>query len=178
VRRARDRVQAQKWRPCRTIPTRRCIVTVDQPLDRHPSVAVGVMLPVLTVAAPDDLPDAVEVLDSDQDGYVLARGYQSRHGAERAKIVAQLGQDVLIATAEVVGHQIAIVVQGVIEGIDKQQIPAHPGAGDGTCFDIETVELKFGVTATLGTGKLIEAFLTASGEATVEVALTLRRGRG
>ena len=76
-----------------------------------------------------------------------------------------------------------MVVAGVIAGIER---PPEAGgvasaAGNGGnspintgSFAIEELELTFGVKAALGAGQAVAAFLTASGEATVEVKLTLK----
>ena len=41
-----------------------------------------------------------------------------------------------------------------------------------------SLDIKFGVKATRGAGRVIEAFLTAIGEATVEIAVKLTRPVG
>jgi hypothetical protein len=70
------------------------------------------------------------------------------------------------------------VVASVVRGIDKQSPSLGSGAADTGSFSIGDMELKFGVKAVLGTGKAIEALLTAAGEATVEVTLKLQRQVG
>jgi hypothetical protein len=86
-----------------------------------------------------------------------------------------LGQDVLQVAAQAVGQEIALVVGGVVSGIERQ-CPAGQAISARTgSFNIDEVELVFGVKAVLGAGKAVEAFFTASGEATVAVKLVLRQ---
>src|SRR5215475_10975272 len=119
-------------------------------------------------------PDELEE-DLDETGHAPAWGRRGRHVAAAGSRVAQLGQDVLRAAAEAVGREIALVVGGVISGIEQPRDGASSGGVQTGSFAIDDVELKFGVKATLGAGKAVEAFFTASGEATVEVTLTLRQ---
>ncbi|GAA3938252.1 hypothetical protein [Actinoplanes auranticolor] len=112
-------------------------------------------------------------LDGDEElleeGHVPAAGYRGRHTIKSDNRVVQLGNDVLRAAAEAVGGEVALVLDGVLAGIERRT-PAAQRA-----FAIEDLELKFGVKATLGAGKAVEALLTATGEATVEVTLKLRQ---
>ena len=108
--------------------------------------------------------------DLDETGHAPAAGYRGEHRNTVGRRVALAGEDVLRAAAEAVGREVASVVAGVVRGIE-QRGPAATGGS----FDVGDVELKFGVKATLGAGKAIEALLTATGEATVEVTLQLRQ---
>jgi hypothetical protein len=114
--------------------------------------------------------------DLDDTGHAPAAGQRGQHRRSRGDRMTALGEDVLKAAAEAVGNEVALVVAGVVGGIDKRTA-ARPGRSvlDTGSFDIGDLELKFGVKAVLGSGKAVEALLTASGEATVEVTLTLRR---
>lgn len=129
-------------------------VVVAEPVD----ITVGVLL-----APSTSLSDSEPV---DDDGYAPAMG--SRGAGKR---VAEMGHNVLHAAAEAIGREIGLVVGGVVAGIEQ-----HDGkAVQAGSFGIDDVVLKFGIKATIGAGKAIEAFFTASGEATVEVSLTLRK---
>lgn len=149
---------------------------MQTPLDavESPEIRVGVLLApsegVLTPAGPvvDDLDETDEL---DETGHAEAWGRRGRHAAPR-RSVAVLGQDVLRAAAEAVGREVAVVVSGVVDGLEHPGGAAGPATGS---FDIDALDLKFGVKATIGAGKAVEALLSASGEATVEVTLTLRR---
>src|ERR1700683_2766370 len=111
----------------------------------------------------------------DETGHAPATGRRGRHRGDSGNRVAELGEDVLRAAAEAVGREVALVVASVVTGMTSQV----PGLGGGTSgtgeLEIGDMELKFGVKAMLGTGKVEEALLTASGEATVEVTLKLAR---
>ncbi|MEV0128594.1 hypothetical protein AB0H83_09005 [Dactylosporangium sp. NPDC050688] len=158
---------------------------METPLDavESPEIRVGVLL-----APPDGVlmpsgpagpivwePEETDETDElDETGHAQAWGRRGRHAAPR-RSVAVLGQDVLRAAAEAVGREVAVVVSGVVNGLEH---PAAPGGAAGPptgSFDIDALDLKFGVKATVGAGKAVEALLSASSEATVEVTLTLRR---
>ena len=143
--------------------------TVAEPVD----IQVGVLLATSQPARADD---ADGDGDLDDPGYAPAFGNRGRRRtAEQDNRVAQLGQDVLRAAAEAIGREINLVVGGVISGLEQRVDGTHAAAVGDASLGIEEVALKFGVKATLGVGKAIEAFFTASGEATVEVTLTLRQ---
>jgi hypothetical protein len=144
--------------------------TVQEPVDEPLDIRVGVLL---TESAPVDS-------DADQDldgtGHEQAWGNRGRHVAARDGRVALLGREVLRAAAEAVGREVAFVVSGVVAGIEHPDPLASGRSRVQTgSFAIDNLEMTFGVKATLGAGKAVEAFLTASGEATVQVKLTLRQ---
>ncbi|MGH3913093.1 MAG: hypothetical protein ACRDTC_06745 [Pseudonocardiaceae bacterium] len=99
----------------------------------------------------------------------------SRHRAPRegwgAARVAQLGQDALTASARLVGEQVGMVVRETLAGMERAELAAATAAGLRT----SSVQLSFGVKLTGGTGKVIEAVVTAGGEASVQVVVTLDR---
>lgn len=129
-------------------------VVAPEPVD----IALGVLLPPSTSVSGS--------ASVDDDGYGEAIG-----GRGARKHVAEMGYGVLRAAAEAIGREIGFVVGGVVAGIEQ-----HDGkALQAESFGIDDVVLKFGIKATIGAGKAIEALFTASGEATVEVSLTLRR---
>lgn len=110
----------------------------------------------------------------DETGHAPASGYRGEHRAALGRRVAVVGDEMLRAAATVVGHEVATVLTGVVAGLEQRA-----GVGDAPVragsFDVGDVELKFGVKAVLGAGKAVEALLTASGEATVEVTVKLRQ---
>ncbi|GAA4263096.1 hypothetical protein [Dactylosporangium darangshiense] len=133
-------------------------------------VRVGVLLEEATPVG-DDLDEL------DETGHVPASGYRGEHRAGTARRIAVLGDQALRTAATAVGLEVATVLTGVVAGIVRR---AGADAADGATvragsFDIGDVELKFGVKAVLGAGKAVEALLTATGEATVEVTVKLKQ---
>ena len=63
---------------------------------------------------------------------------------------------------------------GVVSKVEQ----ADGEDSQGSRFEINCVELTFGVTVTMGTGKAVEAFFSANGEATVEVKLVMKSRKG
>ncbi|WP_189329829.1 hypothetical protein [Actinoplanes ianthinogenes] len=135
---------------------------MSQNVEGAPEIRIGVFL------AESGSPEHEVDIETDFDeGHVPAFGYKGRHSIDVSTRVVQLGNDVLRTAAEAVGREVALVVDGVVAGIEER----YPA--DSKNFTIGDLELKFGVKATLGAGKAIEALLTASSEATVEVTLKL-----
>lgn len=125
-------------------------------------ISLGVLLEEASMIGSVDARD-----DLDETGHVPAAG---RHRFTTGNRVVEIGETALRAAAVAVGREVGVVVAGVVGGIEG---PTE-GSFDGS-FAIDNLELKFGVKAVLGTGKAIEALLTASGEATVEVTLKLQK---
>lgn len=125
-------------------------------------VRLGVLLDEVAPAAPE----SVEELDD--TGHVPASGYRGAHREGFRRRVVVVSDEVLRAAATAVGREVAEVVSGVVAGLEEKV----PRVGS---FDVGDVELKFGVKAVLGAGKAVEALLSASGEATVEVTVKLRQ---
>jgi hypothetical protein len=110
-------------------------------------------------------------------GHTEARGYRGDHVGGHDSRVTKLGQDILQATARAVGAEVAAVLAGVVAGIESS-VPMAPRANGGTgALVIESLELNFGIKATLGVGPAVTALLTAAGEATVDVKVTLSNTR-
>jgi hypothetical protein len=110
----------------------------------------------------------------DETGHAPASGYRGEHRAGLGRRVAVVGDEVLRVAATAVGHEVATVLTGVVAGIEQRAGASGAPVRAGS-FDVGDVELKFGVKAVLGAGKAVEALLTASGEATVEVTVKLRQ---
>lgn len=109
--------------------------------------------------------------DRDGDDYKEALGQRGRHIRGSSGVVdhvAVLGRDVLEAAARGVGEQISIVAENVL-----QQLSEGEGAKAGT-YTADKVDLTFGVKCVLGAGKAIEAFLSASSEATLQVTVSFK----
>ena len=132
-----------------------------------PEARVGVELFVSTAldAEPAEEPD---------EEYAPASG---RHRAPRqgwvwrVSRVTQLGQDALTASARLVGEQVGMMVRETLAGMERVELGHATAAG----LRASSVELSFGVKLSAGAGKAIEAVVTAGGEASVQVVVTLDR---
>lgn len=137
-----------------------------------PEIHVGVLLDECVLPPQGDGPA----------GHTEARGYRGDHVGGHDSRVAKLGRDILQATAQAVGTEVAAVLAGVVAGIERS-VPVDSRADDvgvsggvalsGGGFMIDGLELTFGIKATLGAGPAVAALLTAAGEATVNVKVIL-----
>lgn len=115
--------------------------------------------------------DLGEGPDADDD-YAPASGTdRSSWRRGRAARVTQVGQDALNAAARLVGQQVGTVVREALAGMDGADLAQATAAG----LQASSVQLTFGVKLTAGAGKVIEAIVTAGGEASVQVVVTLNR---
>ncbi|WP_380126824.1 hypothetical protein [Dactylosporangium cerinum] len=110
----------------------------------------------------------------EEGGDVPASGRRGTHRSTAGSRLVRAGEDALRVTAHAIGREVATVVAGVMNGIDGDPLLGSAGAADRP-FDVGDLELKFGVKTVLGAGKMVEAFMTASGETAVEVTVTLHR---
>jgi hypothetical protein len=135
-------------------------------LDEGPAEAVGVELFVLDDASvPPRSPDGEGADDPD---YAPAAG---RHrGPGWGQKVVAFGHDSTQTAGRVVGEQIATVLQQALVGMDEAGLPTS-GAG----FVTSSVQVSFGLKLTAGVGKAIEAVMSAGGEVSVQVVVTLAR---
>ncbi|MDQ3151050.1 MAG: hypothetical protein M3R63_04770 [Actinomycetota bacterium] len=106
---------------------------------------------------------------SEDEEYAPARGGPRR--GWRAARVTQLGQDALTASARLVGEHVGAVVRETVAGMDRAELAEVTAAG----LRPSSVQLSFGVKLSAGAGKVIEAVVTAGGEASVQVVVTLDR---
>ncbi len=136
------------------------------------SYHVGVLLPALSIETSEERAGSQE--EEAANGHEEASGWWGRKISEEGPHTAVLGHDVLRAAAEAVGEQVGLVAAGVVSKIEQ----ADGEDSQGSRFEIGCVELTFGVTVTMGTGKAIEAFFSANGEATVEVKLVMKSRKG
>lgn len=122
--------------------------------------------------------DASSVVDDDLDetGHARAVGRWNRSATRGAVAEGHVGEELLRAAALAVGREVAVVVSGVIAGLDARN-GATPALQTGALV-LDDLELTFGVKASLGAGKVVEAFLTATTEATIQVSLKLRPADG
>jgi len=115
---------------------------------------------------------AVEVEPAEDEEYAQASGrHQAPRRGWRLARVTQIGQDALSASARLVGEQVGMVVRETLAGMDRAELAEATAAGLRT----SSVQLSFGVKLTAGAGKAIEAVVTAGGEASVQVVVTLDR---
>ena len=109
--------------------------------------------------------------DGDDD-YAPASGTdRSAWRRGRAVRVTWVGQDALNSAARLVGQQVGTVVREALAGMDGADLAGARAAG----LEASSVQLTFGVKLTAGVGKAIEAIVTAGGEASVQVVVTLDR---
>lgn len=131
--------------------------------DEGPAPDAQVGIELFIGSAVDEEPD-------EDEEYAPASG---RHRAPRqgwrAPRVTQIGQDALNASARLVGQQVGMVVRETLAGMDRAELAEATAAG----LRASSVELSFGVKLTAGVGKAIEAVVTAGGEASVQVVVTL-----
>lgn len=106
-----------------------------------------------------------------QDGYDEATGRW--WGAGRDKLVG-LGEDAVRLASTAVAAQVATVAEQVAARLERSTI-SHGAPGQ---LALDTVELTFGVALTAGTGSAINAFVTAEGESSFEVTISLTRRPG
>ncbi|MCF2128171.1 hypothetical protein L1I79_17265 [Strepomyces sp. STD 3.1] len=97
--------------------------------------------------------------DGDGDGSRIARA--------RTAVVVRARQAVE-ALAEDVGRQIGTVAKQTATGLESVPL-------DETRYSASQVQLTFSVKLTGGSGKAVEAFISAGGEAQIQVTLTLDR---
>jgi hypothetical protein len=110
--------------------------------------------------------------EPDEEELALASGRDRvRWRGLRAPRVTQIGQDALTASARLVGEQVGMVVRETLAGMERAELAEATAAGLRT----SSVQLSFGVKLTAGVGKAIEAIVTAGGEASVQVVVTLDR---
>jgi len=130
--------------------------------DQTPEVHVGVEL----------FADQAGEKPDEGEEYAPAHGRHraSQQGGRLAR-VTEIGQDTLNASARLVGRQVGMVVRETLAGMDRAELAEATAAG----LRASSVQLSFGVKLTGGAGKAIEAFVTAGGEASVQVVVTLDR---
>jgi len=110
--------------------------------------------------------------EPEDEDYTPASGqHRAAQRGWRAPRVTQIGQDALNAAARLVGEQVGTVVRETLAGMDSAELVKATAAG----LRASSIQLSFGVKLTAGTGKLIEAVVTAGGEASVQVVVTLDR---
>jgi hypothetical protein len=114
----------------------------------------------------------VDVLQDEDDDYAPASGAEGT-GRQRWRVgrVTQIGQDALSSAARLVGQQVGAVVREALVGMEGEDLAGATAAG----LQASSVQLTFGVKLTAGVGKVIEAIVTAGGEASVQVVVTLNR---
>jgi len=141
---------------------------IDQPFE------IGIML--RPAERPGGLEPGAEPPEDGEarDGYDEAVGGPGRWlGAGRNKVV-ELGEDAVRLASSAVAAQVATVAEQVAARLEPSPI-SQGGPGQ---LALDTVELTFGVTLTAGTGSAINAFVTAEGESSFEVTISLTRRPG
>lgn len=118
--------------------------------------------------------DAVDDRPGSYDGYDEAVGGLRRRMAATGGNLAELGEGAVRAVARAVGSQVGIVAEQVAASLEQRDI-AQAGPGK---LGLDTVELTFGVTLTAGVGSAVNAFVTAEGETSFQVTISLSRRPG
>lgn len=108
------------------------------------------------------------------DGYDEAVGGWRRRVAVAGEGLAELGEGAVRAVARAVAAQVGLVAEQVAASLEERDI-AHAGPGR---LGLDTVELTFGVTLTAGVGSAVNAFVTAEGETSFQVTISLSRRPG
>ncbi|WP_239339529.1 CU044_2847 family protein [Frankia sp. CiP3] len=99
-------------------------------------------------------------------------GLEDASGAHRRRgPVVRRGEEAVRAAVAAVTGQISLVAAEVSRQLDGAGL-VEPAPGQ---LSVDSVEVKFGVTLTAGSGKAIEAVLSVEGEAAVEVTVALAR---
>ncbi|MGH3915658.1 MAG: CU044_2847 family protein [Pseudonocardiaceae bacterium] len=107
-----------------------------------------------------------------EEEYAPANGRHRVPGRDRRVTrVTQFGQDMLTSSARLVGRQVGTVIRETLTGMDRAALGEATTAG----LRVSSVELSFGVKLTGGAGKALEAVVTAGGEASIQVIVTLDR---
>jgi hypothetical protein len=121
--------------------------------------------------AAQGIPSPAEADDSARPGFDDTSGFRSggRHAAARSSLLAKGDAAVKLAT-EAIARQIGLAAQRIAETIDAQAMTPQ-AAG---ILSLESVEVSFGVTLTVG----VEALFTAKSESSAEVTIILSRRPG
>lgn len=107
----------------------------------------------------------------DEEFASASRRYRVPGRDRQVTRVNQFGQDMLTSSARLVGRQVGTVIRETLTGMDRAALGEATAAG----LRASSVELSFGVKLTGGAGKALEAIVTAGGEASVQVIVTLDR---
>lgn len=89
--------------------------------------------------------------------------------AATAKVV-ELSEDALKISGRLVGRTAAILLAEAIAELDKES-----GRMQASDLSVGALQLSYGVKMTSGAGKVIEAIISASGEASFQVTATLNK---
>lgn len=141
--------------------------------EERPELADGVRVGVELFAS-----DALASPPRSENGYVVDDDdYAPASGRYRApnrgwrRTVTEFGQDAVEAAARAMGKQVGTVLKETLVGMDCVALPVTTCTG----FVTSSVQLTFGVKLAIGAGKVVEAVLSADGEASVQIAVTLTR---
>jgi hypothetical protein len=140
--------------------------------EEKPMIGDGVRLGVELFASDvPDLPTRRGDRDGvdDDDDYAPASGKYRPFGRGWQRTVVEYGHDTVEAATRVMGEQVSTVLREALIGMDRAPLPATTESGLVT----SSVQLTFGLKLTVGAGKVIEAVISAGGEASVQVAVTL-----
>ncbi|UGT68040.1 hypothetical protein LTT66_33580 [Nocardia gipuzkoensis] len=129
----------------------------------------------MSSTAGSDSQIGIELFGTSEEVVALSRtssdGYSdvARHRVARGATV--VGEAAVRMSGKIIGKTVAELIDQVVAEVDDGRDP-----GDADALRLSTLQLTFGVKITTGAGKAIEAFVTANGEASVQVVATFTRG--
>ncbi|MGK8505829.1 hypothetical protein [Nocardia asiatica] len=98
------------------------------------------------------------------DGYTDVARHRVVRGA------TAVGEAAVRMSGQIIGKTVAELIDQVVAEVDTGR-----ESRDADALRLSTLQLTFGVKITTGAGKAIEAFVTANGEASVQVVATFTR---
>jgi hypothetical protein len=122
------------------------------------------------VASPVPAEDAGIPGTKEADGKL--QFWQRQEAVQQRPTLVQKGEEVVRQATEALAGQIGATARLIADAIGQQEAaspPAAPGA-----FGLDSVEVQFGVTLSAG----LQTVFTAQAESSVQVTITLTRGRG
>jgi hypothetical protein len=135
------------------------MTTSAEPRDEIPAYEVGVAVVPLgqgVVISPDPR----------QERVASVPGYEDLRGTGRRAILIEKGEKAVNAATEALASQIATSAERIARVI-SEKISSTPRAG---YVDLESVDVSFGVTLTVG----LQAIFTSQAESSAQVTITLR----
>lgn len=98
------------------------------------------------------------------------RFWQRQEGQQRPTLVEK-GEEIARKATEALAGQIGATAKLIAEAIGRQQAAALPA--EASAFDLDSVEVQYGVTLSAG----LQTVFTAQAESSVQVTITLTRNR-
>lgn len=128
---------------------------------------IGIAVVPLRESVPAPRTESRPVADGGIPGYEEALGRGRPHVAERAPFLIEKGEEAVRAATAAIATEIGRATQRIATAIGDQ-VALSSTAGP---FDLESVNLSFGITLAAG----VQAMFTAQAESSVQVTITLSR---